>query len=129
MFASPIQVDPLVRSALPLDAASERIGRHHPPPKGVPIRSVIASTALLVLVVAEVSGCISVNSPGLQEHLKTVSAGHTGCAPEDNVISNINAKRDGSGTWNATCRGKTYLCSAVATVGHSEAYSCAPVAQ
>ena len=93
------------------------------------MKSVIARAALLVVVIAEISGCVSVNSPVVQEHLKTVSAGHTGCAPEDNVISNVNAKRDGSGTWNATCKGKIYLCSAVATVGHSESYSCAPVAQ
>lgn len=84
----------------------------------------------VLVFVASAAGCISANSPVVQEHLKTVSAGHTGCAPEDNVISNVNAKLDGSGTWNATCKGKTYLCSAVSTVGgHSESYSCAPVAQ
>ena len=58
-----------------------------------------------------------------------VSAGHTGCMPEDNVISNVVANLDGSGTWNATCKGRVYLCSAVGSVGNSESYSCAPVAQ
>jgi hypothetical protein len=84
---------------------------------------------LLVTVVAGTSGCVSVNSPIVQDKLKTVSAGYTGCMPEDNVLSNVAAKPDGSGTWNATCKGKTYLCSAVATVNKSESFNCAPVAQ
>lgn len=85
-------------------------------------RTILIFTAV-VLAAVEMAGCLSVNSPIVQEHLKTVSAGHTGCLPQDNVISNVNAKLDGSGTWNATCKGRTYLCSA--SGGDTEAYSCA----
>jgi hypothetical protein len=65
------------------------------------------------------------NSPGMVEALKVVSAGHTGCLPEDNQVSIISAKPDGSELWTATCKGKTYLCSTAAINGGS-AYSCAP---
>ena len=87
---------------------------------------------LIVLVgtlIAGASGCVSVNSPIVQEKLKTVSAGYTGCVPDENVLSNVAARADGSGTWNATCKGKTYLCSAVATIDKSESFHCAPLAQ
>jgi hypothetical protein len=42
--------------------------------------------------------------------------------PADNVISNQDMF---AGTWNATCKATTYLCSPAGT----ESYSCAPVAQ
>src|SRR5580658_10480037 len=76
------------------------------------------SVVLLIAAAAGTSGCVplSVNSPIVQEKLKTVSAGYTGCVTDDNVLSNIAAKPDGSGTWNVTCKGKTYLCSAVSTI-------------
>jgi hypothetical protein len=55
--------------------------------------------------------------------LKLISAGHTGCTPDQLTISNI----QGPGSmWNATCNGKTYLCSGVATGKSSSEYSCAP---
>jgi hypothetical protein len=57
--------------------------------------------------------------------LKTVSAGHTGCAPEQLAISNIRQSTGGL-LWNATCNGKTYLCSDVAAGKTSAEYSCAP---
>jgi hypothetical protein len=69
------------------------------------------------------------SSPAVLEKLQVVSSGHTGCLPEDNQISIVWAKADGSGLWKATCKGKTYLCSAVASTGGSEAFSCAPEAQ
>jgi hypothetical protein len=84
---------------------------------------------LLIAACTALGGCISANSPRIINRLKTVSAGHTGCVPESIDITNVKAAHDGSGTWNATCGGKTYLCSAVATVGHSESYSCAPAVQ
>jgi hypothetical protein len=40
--------------------------------------------ALLVAAVGGAGGCVSVNSPMVQERLKTVSAGYTGCLPEAN---------------------------------------------
>ncbi len=87
--------------------------------------------ALLVSLAASTSGCVSLSadSPVVQDKLKTVSAGYTGCEPADNVLSNVAPNRDGSGTWNATCKGKIYLCSAVATVNQGESFHCAPVAQ
>jgi hypothetical protein len=84
---------------------------------------------LLVTVAAGTGGCLTVNSPIVQDKLKTVSAGYTGCMPEDNVLSNVVAKPDGSGTWNATCKGKVYLCSAVSTLNNSESFHCALAAQ
>ena len=80
--------------------------------------------ALLIAFAAGACGCASV-----PEKLKTVSAGYTGCRPEENELSNVVAKPDGSGTWNATCKGKTYLCSAISTLDDSESFHCAPVAQ
>jgi hypothetical protein len=93
-----------------------------------PVVGIILAT---VLSATGVAGCISTlaNSPLVIEHLQVVSAGHTGCLPADNAISNVSAKADGSGVWNATCKGKTYLCSAAGSTGNSESFSCAPVAQ
>jgi hypothetical protein len=66
--------------------------------------------------------------PAIQDKLKIVSAGFTGCMPEENELSNLAPRPDGSGTWNATCKGKTWLCSAVATTS-AHTYHCAPAAQ
>jgi len=84
-----------------------------------------------VAMAVATGGCValSADSPLVQQKLKTVSAGYTGCTPEENVLTNVSAKPDGSGTWNATCKGKVYLCSGVAAVGNSESFHCAPVAQ
>lgn len=72
---------------------------------------------------------MTADSPTMTKGLQMISAGHTGCLPEENEISNVKMNLDGSGTWNATCKGKTYLCSAFLGVSKSESYSCAPVAQ
>jgi hypothetical protein len=89
----------------------------------------VAIAAMVSLVVT--AGCVPIaaNSPIVTSRLQMVSAGHTGCLPGENAISNVAANPDGSGTWNATCLGKIYLCSAVAAVNQSESYSCAPVAK
>ena len=86
---------------------------------------------VLILMTSVLTSCVLPNadSPVITSKLKTVSAGYTGCMPDDNQISNLNAKYDGSGTWNATCKGKSYLCSGVASTGGSESFSCAPVVQ
>ena len=86
-------------------------------------RSLIA-----VISVSAISGCVAIspNSPVLAKQLKIVSAGHTGCLPDENELSNINANPDGNGTWMATCKGRAYLCSGVASVQGSESFSCAP---
>jgi hypothetical protein len=86
-----------------------------------------AVAALCALVTA---GCVSVapDSPLITNKLQVVSAGHTGCMPADNEISNVNMiDLAGDATWNATCKAKTYLCSSAGTVGGTT-YSCAPVA-
>jgi hypothetical protein len=70
------------------------------------------------------SGCTALtNSPMVIDQLKVRSAGFTGCAVDANVITNVTGNMDGSGTWNATCKDKVYLCSQ----GSSGAptYSCA----
>lgn len=87
-------------------------------------------SGVLVIALINTTGCASIaNSPVVVNKLKTISAGHTGCIPEENEISNVNSSPDGSGTWNATCKGEVYLCSAVASVGNSESYSCSPAAK
>jgi hypothetical protein len=83
---------------------------------------VLTAAALLT-----VAGCTSLSSPVAQDQLRWISAGHTGCLPQDNVISN-SAQEGSRGSWNATCKGKTYLCSAV-SAGSASSFSCAPVAQ
>ncbi len=79
------------------------------------------------------TGCVSMgslstlaNSPVVIDQLKIRSAGFTGCATEENEISNVNPRPDGSGTWNATCKSKVYLCSQGSLEGHAGPYSCAP---
>jgi hypothetical protein len=91
----------------------------------------VLRASVVVVVVFGMTGCVAIaNSPMVARQLKIVSAGHTGCLPDENELSNINASADGSGTWNATCKGKVYLCSSVGSAGsNSESYSCAPVAK
>jgi hypothetical protein len=87
-------------------------------------------TSVLAVVFLGITGCVAIaNSPVVVKQLKIVSAGHTGCLPGEIEISNVNSSPNGSGTWNATCKSNVYLCSAVASVGKSESYSCAPVAK
>ena len=94
----------------------------------VALRAVVPA-ALCVAFVA-VTGCttLSTSSPVLVDRLKVVSAGHTGCQPADNQIANTSDTRDGV-TWNATCKGRVYLCSGASPRNAGDTYSCAPVAQ
>jgi hypothetical protein len=82
----------------------------------------------LAVVLLGAAGCTSLSSPMAQDQLRMISAGHTGCMPEENVLTNVVA-RGSDATWNATCKGKTYLCSAVAAGSNSSSFSCAPVPQ
>ena len=86
----------------------------------------VSALGLAILCLA--SGC-TVSASLVQDRLKLISAGHTGCLPDENEITNVSTRSDGSGIWNATCKGRTYLCTAVGSVGNSEAFSCAPVPQ
>jgi hypothetical protein len=73
--------------------------------------------ATIILALLGVTACESTGE------LKLISAGHTGCTPEQLTISNVQGP--GATLWNATCNGKTYLCSAYATGKSSGDYSCA----
>jgi hypothetical protein len=82
------------------------------------------SLFLLLAITLWASGCVSLNSPTAQKQLQIISAGHTGCMPDDNVISNV-VNYGSNVTFNATCKSKIYLCSAA----YPSPVSCAPVAQ
>ena len=95
---------------------------------------------LAVAVSAGVCGCVGAPRvigvpgpapPGLAAMLAIGSAGYTGCLPNDNQISNLtDIDGVGSKTWNATCKGKVYLCSTVAGGPLWQgSYSCAPAIQ
>jgi hypothetical protein len=61
----------------------------------------VLRASVVVVVVFGMTGCVAIaNSPMVARQLKIVSAGHTGCLPDENELSNINASADGSGTWN-----------------------------
>jgi hypothetical protein len=47
------------------------------------------------------------------DYMKEVSAGRTGCLPDDNVIANVHetSLKNGTTTWTASCKEKTYVCS------------------
>jgi hypothetical protein len=94
----------------------------------VALRSVVP--AVLCVASLAVTGCttLSTSSPVLVNRLKVVSAGHTGCQPADNQISNTSDTRDGV-TWNATCKGRVYLCSGASPRGAGESYGCTLAAQ
>lgn len=87
--------------------------------------------ALILAIPAGLCGCIplTANSPIIRDQLKMISAGYTGCMPADNELSNVSPHPAGSGTWNATCKGKVYLCSAYVSYNQQGSYHCAPVAE
>jgi hypothetical protein len=87
-------------------------------------------SALLCLA-AVGAGCVPLRpeTPGVQKKLQFVSAGFTGCMPEDNAITNIDPHPVGEFTWNATCNTSAYLCSSIDEVSGQTHYNCAPVAQ
>jgi hypothetical protein len=91
----------------------------------------LRSTAAALIILAVTPGCASVpvKLPAIKSQLQLASAGHTGCLPSDNDISNANVDMSGVGTWNATCKGRVYLCAAVSSGNQAFEYSCAPLAQ
>jgi hypothetical protein len=92
------------------------------------VSRLIAAAAVLTLT----AGCTTsqlASSPFVTKHLQLISAGYTGCLPEANEISNVTLNLDGSGMWNATCKAKPYLCTAVGSNSSSESFSCAPAVQ
>src|SRR5262249_46318657 len=97
---------------------------------GAPCMSLDQCRGFAVGVLTLLAGCVPItkNSPIVRNQLQTISAGHTGCMPEENQLSNVKDSADGA-TWNATCKGKVYLCTGVSDLSNSRTYSCAPVAQ
>lgn len=95
-------------------------------------RHAMGICALVSLVVTLTAGCVdqSVRSPAGTKARQTASAGYTGCPPEENVISNFNWGASPQ-TWNVSCKGKMYLCTALYQGGEltPKSMSCAPVAQ
>jgi hypothetical protein len=89
------------------------------------------ATALVILV--SIHGCVSgtalAHLPAIKNDLQLENAGHNGCLPGENEISNSTVNVSGVGTWNATCRGRVYLCAAVSSGNQAYEYSCAPAAQ
>ena len=89
-------------------------------------KKTVRSIVLWGLAAVTTSACQTI----IMDQLKTVSAGHTGCTPENITISNRRTTMMGNNeTWNATCNGKVYLCSGVATGKSSADFSCAPAAE
>jgi len=74
------------------------------------------ATVMSLCALLSTTACVSTGV------LKLISAGHTGCTPDQLTISNV---RGLGSMWNATCNGKTYLCSGVSTGKSSADYSCA----
>lgn len=85
------------------------------------MKNTLRAFALTVFALIAATACVTAR----MNALKTVSAGHTGCTPEQIIISNHTGHFDYNETWNATCNGKVYLCSGLGN-GRSEDYSCAP---
>ena len=63
---------------------------------------------------------------GCRVPLQDVTAGHIGCRPDEIVISD-NRLRTGVRTWTATCAGRQYVCSAVATGKDDGQIDCSPM--
>ena len=87
------------------------------------MKKVSCAVALAGFTLTTATACHTVSVMG---QLKTVSAGRTGCTPDQITISNHTGSNINE-TWNATCNGKVYLCSGVAAgINSTEDYSCAP---
>jgi hypothetical protein len=84
--------------------------------------------ALLVAAVGGAGGCVSVNSPMVQERFKDGKRRLYG-VPARGQLSDVVQNHDGSGTWNATCNGEVYLCSSVSIRSESGPFNCAPAAK
>ncbi|WP_144007139.1 hypothetical protein [Pelomonas sp. KK5] len=82
--------------------------------------------ALIAAILGTQSACVSVltESGPVKEKLQLISAGHTGCLPQDNDVKVIAFHPGGDGVWNATCKDRKYLSTTTATTG-SNVYSCA----
>jgi hypothetical protein len=77
------------------------------------------SLRISIVIISALLGMTACVSTG---QLQLISAGHTGCMPDQITISNAK----GDAMWTATCNGKAYLCTGVSTGKNSADYSCAP---
>jgi hypothetical protein len=92
----------------------------------------IATLVSLLLFAGVIGGCvvpIRNDSPFLQDRLKRISAGFTGCPVAENKLSNMDVAVTAEGSWNVTCRGQTYLCTGVSVLNESRSFQCAPAVQ
>jgi hypothetical protein len=88
------------------------------------MNTLIKSIAALLILIA-ITACAATDAI-VAGKLQTMSSGHTGCEPADNVISDVHADAWGAGTWHATCHGKLYLCSGT---DNGKSIGCAPAVQ
>ena len=88
------------------------------------MNTLIRSIAALLILIA-ITACATTDAI-VAGKLQTISSGHTGCEPADNVISNVHADAWGTGTWHATCHGKLYRCSGT---DNGQSIGCAPAVQ
>lgn len=91
----------------------------------IPETKAMTSRILPMFIVSSIALVGATACVSTTDMLKTASAGHTGCAPEQLTISNLRGSGGGL-IWNATCNGKVYLCSQVVTGKSDAEYSCAP---
>ena len=91
------------------------------------VRVVCVATILTLTGCATLASSIVESQPFTNE-LKAMSAGYTGCLPDNNEVAVISYDTNGHMLWNATCKGKKYLCSTVSTT-RSDVSSCAPAVE
>jgi hypothetical protein len=95
------------------------------------IRNGNLGVVVSILLPVVVGGCASptpLSPEGMDPYmLKLISAGHTGCQPEQNIISIVRPPGQGYayGQWSATCNGRTFLCTSVITLTGQLLASCA----
>jgi hypothetical protein len=101
---------PRVLGAIERFCAAAQLHRQVPRlSRSLPLRSIAATTSrslpMATVILRTLLGATACATAG---ELKLISAGHTGCTPEQLTVSNV---RNLGTIWNATCNGKTYLCS------------------
>jgi hypothetical protein len=78
---------------------------------------------LIVMLAVLVSGCAT------KGYLRSVSAGHVGCLPDEIVISDEETDLLAGTTWIATCKGRRFVCSSYRTGEKSGEVQCVEALQ
>ena len=60
------------------------------------------------------------------QKMKNMSAGGTGCLPEDIDVQVVDAHWNNTGVWKARCKEKTYICSFTGIFDLGITSNCAP---